>query len=69
MSLNSHFARVKLNNLPPSVTEQENRTLFNGFPLCGQEVSIKHGYGFVWLFSKDEAQRAVRTLDQGLLQG
>ena len=69
ISLSPRTVRVKLVNLSLSATEMDIRAFFNGFPLCGAEVSIKRGYGFVWLSSEAEAQRAVNTLNKGVICG
>jgi hypothetical protein len=69
MTLAPSGVRVKLNNLPPWTTEEEVRNLFAGFTLHGPGVSIKPAYGYVWLASDAEAQRAVTVLDKASIRG
>ena len=60
---------MKLNNLAPWTTEQEVRNIFRDFSLSGPEISLKQGYGFVWLTSEAEAERAVATLNKQTIRG
>ncbi|KAF1847637.1 uncharacterized protein K460DRAFT_280946 [Cucurbitaria berberidis CBS 394.84] len=69
LSIGPKPVRVKLNNLAFSATEQDVRSLFNGFSLSDPGVSIKKGYGFVWVASNAEAQRAVATLNKRTIRG
>jgi hypothetical protein len=69
MTLAPSGVRVKLNNLPPWTAEEEVRNLFAGFTLHGPGVSIKPAYGYVWLASDAEAQRAVTVLDKASIRG
>jgi hypothetical protein len=68
MTLVPSGVRVKLNNLPPWTTEKEVRNLFAGFALHGPSVLIKPIYGFVWLTSDAEAQRAAAALDKASIR-
>jgi hypothetical protein len=68
MTLVPSGVRVKLNNLPPWTTEKEVRNLFAGFAPHGPSVLIKPTYGFVWLTSDAEAQRAVAALDKASIR-
>jgi RNA recognition motif-containing protein len=60
---------VKLIKLPPPTTEADVHAFFRGFPLAGEEVSIKFDYAFVWLPSQAQAYRAVETLDKRVING
>jgi hypothetical protein len=54
-------------HLPPSTTMKEIREFFDGFILI--EVDINKHFALVCLTSDAEAERAVTTLDQGMICG
>jgi cold-inducible RNA-binding protein len=67
--------RLYVGNLPYSFSEQDLKNLFSEFNtssvklIIDRETGRSKGFGFVDIESKEEAQKAIQTLDKKVVEG
>jgi RNA recognition motif-containing protein len=67
--------RLYVGNLPYSCSEQDLKNLFSDYNasnvklIIDRETGRSKGFGFVEIDSKEEAQKAIQTLDKSVFEG
>jgi cold-inducible RNA-binding protein len=67
--------RLYVGNLPYSCSEEDLKEIFSEFNtssvklIIDRETGRSKGFGFVEIDSKEEAERAIKTLDKKVVEG
>jgi len=67
--------RLYVGNLPYSCSEEDLKEIFSEFTtssvklIIDRETGRSKGFGFVEIDSKEEAERAIKTLDKKVVEG